>query len=83
MDEKLYPPRFKAVVQAKSRNFFRSSKYLHFQLTCGTEIIKGKLVVPGFGMKVQYTCKLCNLFFFIMLYYRLIWYKLQWIRLLS
>lgn len=51
MDEKLYPPRFKAVVQARSRNFFESSKYLHFQLTCGTEIIKGKLIVPGFGRK--------------------------------
>ena len=51
MDEKLYPPRFKVVVQAKNRDFFESSKYLYFQLVCGTEIIKGKLVVPGRGVE--------------------------------
>lgn len=52
MDEKLYPPRFKAIVQAKNKDFFESSNYLYYQLTCGTEIIKGKLVVPGRGMKM-------------------------------
>lgn len=53
MDEKLYPPRFKTVVQAKNKDFFESSKYLHFQLTCGSEIIKEKLVVPGRGMEID------------------------------
>ena len=52
MDEKLYPPRFKAIVQARNKDFFESSNYLYYQLTCGTEVIKGKLVVPGRGMKM-------------------------------
>ena len=51
MKEKLYPPRFKAVVQARNKDFFESSKYLYFQLTCGSKIVKGKLLVPGRGMK--------------------------------
>ena len=51
MKEKLYPPRFKAIVQAKNKDFFKSSKYLYFQLICGSEIVKGKLLLPGCGMK--------------------------------
>ena len=51
MNGKLYPPRWKAVVQAKKKSFFKSSKCLHFQLICGNEtVIKRKLVMPTFGM---------------------------------
>ena len=56
MDEKLYPPRFKAIVQARKKDFFATSKYLYFQLTCGSKIIKGKLLVPGDGMKACHMC---------------------------
>jgi len=52
MDKKLYPPCVKVVVQAKDRFFFESSKYVNYQLTCGTEIISGKLTVPSFGKTI-------------------------------
>ena len=65
MKEKLYPPRFKAVVQAKNKDFFESSKYLHFQLICGSKIVKGKLLMPGRGTKTMRTYN-----FNYILYYR-------------
>ena len=64
MDEKLYPPRFKAIVQAKNKDFFESSNCLYYQLICGAEITKGKLIVPGRGMK-----KLRNFNFYLSIFY--------------
>ena len=49
MDKTLYPPRFNVVVQAKEKFFFESSKYVNYQLLCGTEIKAGKLTVPSVG----------------------------------
>jgi len=46
MDQKLYPPRRKARVQAKHRSFFESSKSLDFQLVFDKKCINGKIIIP-------------------------------------
>ena len=52
MDKKLYPPCVNVVVQAQDKFFFESFKYVNYQLTCGTEIIAGKLTVPSIGKTI-------------------------------
>ena len=47
MDEKLYPPRRKARVQAKHKHFFEKSKSVNFQLICGKKCTNGKIIIPG------------------------------------
>jgi len=49
MDEQLYPPRFTVVVHAEDKHFFKSSRYMNYQLTSGTNIVSGKLTVPSIG----------------------------------
>ena len=43
MDQKLYPPRYKARVKAKHESFFKSSKAIDYQVT---KDVKGKIVIP-------------------------------------
>lgn len=48
MDQKLYPPRRKARVQAKHACFFESSRSLDFRLVCGKKCINaGKIIIPS------------------------------------
>ena len=48
MDQKLYPPRRKARVQAKHTSFFESSNSLDFQLVCDKKCIStGKIIIPS------------------------------------
>ena len=48
MDQKLYPPRCKARVQAKHSSFFESSKSLDYQLACDKKCIStGKIIIPS------------------------------------
>ena len=66
MDQKLYPPRCKARVQAKHTQFFESSRGLDFRLVCGRKCISsGKIIIPSSnnGMYVKanqcsYYCKM-------------------------
>lgn len=46
MDEKLYPPRRTARVQATREDFFRSPKDVNFQLTCNGNRVRGKIIIP-------------------------------------
>ena len=46
MDEGLYPPRRKIMVQAMNENFFRSPRSINFQLTCNAKCISQTIITP-------------------------------------
>ena len=46
MDEKLYPPRRKARVQAKHNSFFESSNAVDYCLVFDKKCIPGKIITP-------------------------------------
>jgi len=53
MDKKLYPPRCKVKVQAKHKDFFKSSRSINFKITCNTKCTnKGKIDIPCSGKNI-------------------------------
>ena len=47
MDQKQYPPRCKARVNAKNKDFFTKSRSISFQITCNGKCTnRGKIDIP-------------------------------------